>query len=120
MFGGKNLLILTLMVTCAFLLGLVVKGDSSSTVPFAHAEGAANGVIVTTGKVDDSRDRLYLVHTEKKVICVYDNFNGKFRLCGIHSYKYDTEFESSSNDKRIEDQKDGADFDYMRRKFLRE
>ena len=117
MFTGKNLAIFLLSVLCAFLLGLYIADRSSSSLPFVHAEGAANGIVVTTGQVDSDPARLYVVDTEKKVICAYDNFNGKFRLCGIHNFRYDSEFNSSAGDKEIEGNKSGADYNYMKRKF---
>ncbi|GAB4156220.1 MAG: hypothetical protein Kow00107_05880 [Planctomycetota bacterium] len=117
MLKGKDLLILLLAVTCAFLVGMLVGKDISPDLPPAFAQGSANGMIAVTGRIDQNRDRLYLVDTEKKVICVYDNFNGRFRLCGIHSYRYDVEFNSSAGDKQIEDNKSGGDFEYMKKKF---
>ena len=119
MFTGKNLAIFLLSVLCAFLLGLYLSNSRDNSFPFAHAEGAANGLVVTTGHIDAGKERLYIVDTEKKVICAYDNFNGKFRLCGIHSFKYDLEFNSSSGDKEIEGNKSGADYEYMKKKFER-
>jgi hypothetical protein len=117
MFKGKDLLILVLAVTCAFLAGMLVNRGDTTGFPSAYAEGAANGMIAITGAFDQNRERLYLVDTEKKVICVYDNFNGRFRLCGVHSYRYDTEFQTSADDKTIEDNKSGADYAYMKKKF---
>ncbi len=117
----KDRIILYLSVAVAFLAGVVVtmllKGNESGIPGLAYGESAANGIIVTTGRIDENRDRLYLVDTEKKVICVYDNFLGKFRLCGIRSYRYDVEFNDSANDRVIEDSKSGADYSYMKKKF---
>lgn len=114
---GKDLLIIVLAVACAFLVGVLVGRDVSPDLPQAFGQGSANGVIALTGAIDQNRDRLYLVDTEKKVICVYDNYNGKFRLCGLHSYRYDSEFTTSSDDRTIEDNKSGADYAYMKKKF---
>ncbi len=114
---GKDLVILLLSVAVAFLLGYIFAGQNSKSGNLVYADGAANGVIVATGAVDDKRDRLYIVDTDKKVICVYDNIQGKFRLVGIRSYRFDIEFNDSANDKVIEDARTGADFEYMQKKF---
>ena len=113
----KDYIIIGLLLLVVFLLGMMAGRGNSDQLPFAYADGSANGIVVTTGAYGDN-DRLYLIDTDKKVICVYDNFKGgKFRVCGIHSYRYDVEFSTSSGDRKIEDNSDGADFMYMKKKF---
>ncbi|MFA4987933.1 MAG: hypothetical protein WC712_15245 [Candidatus Brocadiia bacterium] len=120
MLKTKDVLLLVLAMAVVFLVGVVVGQHRSFGPTPAYGEGggmAANGVLAVSGKVDANRERLYLIDTEKKVICVYDTYTNKFRLAGVRSYKYDVELVDTSKDSTIEDGKTGGDYEYAKKKF---
>lgn len=85
----------------ALLLGVVgVLGYLYASLPQQTALAAGggwdtNGVMVAT---TNASERLVLVDTNKKVICVYRVAGaGRFRLVGARSYKYDVEIKDSTN-----------------------
>ena len=75
------------------LLALVYGTLPNKTAQAAGGGWDTNGVMaVTTGP----SERLVLIDTTKKNICVYRNLGaGQFRLVGARSYKYDVEIKDS-------------------------
>ncbi|MCZ7645010.1 MAG: hypothetical protein M5U26_06955 [Planctomycetota bacterium] len=70
----------------------------TSPAPRAQAAGGGwetNNIMALT---TDPNERLVLVDTRKKNICIYKNLGaGQFRLVGARSYKYDVAVKDSAN-----------------------
>lgn len=81
----------------ALLLGLLSCAYFASPASPVQAAGGGwetNNIMALT---TDPGERLVLVDTRKKTICIYKNLGaGQFRLVGARSYKYDVAVKDSA------------------------